>query len=56
MDNGEGFMPGTMTISQVQALKDNLYIISLLEVIIELKDLQLDTEPEHVVFLSLSII
>lgn len=39
-----------MTISQAQALKDNLYVISLLKVIIELRDLQLDTEPEHVAF------
>lgn len=45
-----------MTISQAQALKDNLYVISLLKVIIELRDLQLDTEPEHVAFWSLSII
>lgn len=39
-----------MTISQAQALKDNLYLISLLTVIIELRDLWLDTEPEHVAF------
>lgn len=36
-----------MTISRAQALKDNLYVISLLEVIIELRDLWLETEPEH---------
>lgn len=39
-----------MTISHAQALKDNLYVISLLETIIELRDLWLDTEPEHAAF------
>lgn len=39
-----------MTISHAQALKDNLYVISLLEVIIELRDLWLETEPEHAAF------
>lgn len=45
-----------MTISQAQALKDNLYVISLLEVIIELRDLWLDTEPEQAAFWSFSTI
>lgn len=39
-----------VTVSHAQALEDNLYVISLLEVIIELRDLRLDTEPEHVAF------
>lgn len=36
-----------MTIPHAQALKDNLYVISLLKAIIELRDLRLDTEPGH---------
>lgn len=36
-----------MTIPHAQALKDNLYVISLLKAIIELRDLWLDTEPGH---------
>lgn len=38
-----------MTISHAQALKDNLYVISLLEVIIELRVLW-DTELGHEAF------
>lgn len=45
-----------MTISHAQALEDNLYVTSLLEVIIELRVLWLDTELGHEAFWSFTII